>query len=329
MKNKLPCAIVRDLLPSYVDKLTEEETTLAVKEHLEQCPQCFHQYKTMLEGEENRDSDVKEIDFLKTVRKKNRKKILLAIVISIVAALSIFGTKLFLIGNEADSDGVAFQITPVNNTDKIHISFLNMDSANTLTDLHVEAVDDVIEITGRKVLVSPIHPSEELTVTLNLEDRKEVKAFGKTIWKNGVVMEEYTQWLWKNQVTYVGDAPSVNNLIGNMSLNAPHTLEVKSGKEPYGLIIHFTEEISKNRREMLKDQACVILSLVGNLGEVSWDDPSGYTDHLTLKEAGDIVNEKAEEFSKDTNEQIIFHENIKDYSADVYELQILMNILGL
>ena len=329
MKNKLPCAIVRDLLPSYVDKLTEEETTLAVKEHLEHCPQCLHQYETMLEGEENRDSDVKEIDFLKTVRKMNRKKIIMAIVISIVIVLAMFSIKLFLIGNEADSDGVSFQMTPVNNADEMRVSFLNMDSANALKDLHVETINDVIEITGRKVLVSPIHPSEELAVTLNLSGMKEVRAFGKTIWKNGVVIEEYTQWLWKNQVTYVGDAPSVNNLISNMNLDALHTLEIQSGEEPYGVVIHFTEEISKNRREMLKDHACVILSLVGNLGEVSWDDPSGYTDHITLKEAGDIVNEKAEEFSKDINEQIIFHENIKDYSADVYELQVLMNILGL
>ena len=329
MKNKLSCAIVRDLLPSYVDKLTEEETTQAVKEHLEQCPQCFHQYETMLEGEENQDSDVKEIDFLKTVRKKNRKKILMAIMISIVIVFGIFGTKLFLIGNKADSDGVRFQMTPVNNAEEMKVSFLNMDSANALTDLHVETIDDVIEITGRKVLVSPIHPSEELMVTLNLSGMKEVRAFGKTIWKNGVVIEEYTQWLWKNQVTYVGDAPSVNNLIGNMNLDALHTLEIQSGEEPYGMIIHFTEKIPESRRDMLKNHACVILSLVGNLGEVSWDDPSGYTDHITLKEAGAIVNEKTEAFSQNSNTQAVFHENIKDYSVDVYELQVLMNILGL
>ena len=95
MKNKLPCAIVRDLLPSYVDKLTEEETTLSVKEHLEHCPQCLQQYETMLEGEENQSNEVKEIDFLKTVRKKNRKKIILALVISIAVVLGILGTKLF------------------------------------------------------------------------------------------------------------------------------------------------------------------------------------------------------------------------------------------
>ena len=329
MKNKLPCAIVRDLLPSYVDKLTEEETTLAVKEHLEHCPRCLQQYETMLEGEESQNNEVKEIDFLKTVRKKNRKKIILAIVISIVVVLGIFGTKLFLIGTTADSESVAVQITQVSNVEAISVSFFNMDSANALTDINIKTVDDVIEITGRKVLVSPFNPSEELTVSLNLSGIKEVRAFGKTIWKNGVAIEGYTQRLWNNQVSYVGDAPAVNNLIANMDLDAPHTLEIKSGEEPYGIVIHFTEKISENRREMLKNHACILLSLVENLGEVSWDDPSGYADHITLKEADDIVNNKGKEFSQNSNAQIIFHENIKDYSADVYELQILMNILEL
>ena len=37
---KLPCAVVRDLLPLYAEKLTEDETTMMVDEHLEGCPEC-------------------------------------------------------------------------------------------------------------------------------------------------------------------------------------------------------------------------------------------------------------------------------------------------
>ena len=40
MKADLPCAVVRDLLPSYVEGLTEAETTAAVKNHLESCESC-------------------------------------------------------------------------------------------------------------------------------------------------------------------------------------------------------------------------------------------------------------------------------------------------
>ena len=42
MKNipELPCAIVEDLLPAYMEGLTSEETTAAVEAHLASCPAC-------------------------------------------------------------------------------------------------------------------------------------------------------------------------------------------------------------------------------------------------------------------------------------------------
>ena len=40
MKNDLTCAVVRDLLPPYVEGLTEPETNEAVERHLAECPRC-------------------------------------------------------------------------------------------------------------------------------------------------------------------------------------------------------------------------------------------------------------------------------------------------
>ena len=40
MKNDLSCAVVRDLLPSFVEGLTSEETDAAVEAHLSSCPDC-------------------------------------------------------------------------------------------------------------------------------------------------------------------------------------------------------------------------------------------------------------------------------------------------
>lgn len=40
MENKRTCAIVQDLLPSYVDKLTKPETTAFVDAHLTDCESC-------------------------------------------------------------------------------------------------------------------------------------------------------------------------------------------------------------------------------------------------------------------------------------------------
>ena len=39
-ERKLDCCVVRDLLPSYLEGLTEEETARAVAAHLESCEAC-------------------------------------------------------------------------------------------------------------------------------------------------------------------------------------------------------------------------------------------------------------------------------------------------
>ena len=54
MKNipELSCAIVEDLLPTYVERLTSEETNMAVEAHLASCPACAAK-RTAMGGEGN------------------------------------------------------------------------------------------------------------------------------------------------------------------------------------------------------------------------------------------------------------------------------------
>ncbi len=37
---KIPCSVVRDLLPLYAEEMIEEETRALVDEHLEECSEC-------------------------------------------------------------------------------------------------------------------------------------------------------------------------------------------------------------------------------------------------------------------------------------------------
>ena len=48
MSDKLRCEIVQDLLPSYVDGLTSDETNEAVKDHLADCVSCRDMYELSL-----------------------------------------------------------------------------------------------------------------------------------------------------------------------------------------------------------------------------------------------------------------------------------------
>ena len=40
MKEKKNCKIVQDLLPNYIEKLTNDETNIFIEEHLKECEEC-------------------------------------------------------------------------------------------------------------------------------------------------------------------------------------------------------------------------------------------------------------------------------------------------
>lgn len=46
--NKLPCHIVKDLLPLFVDDVVSEDTANAVRDHLEECGDCREDYRILL-----------------------------------------------------------------------------------------------------------------------------------------------------------------------------------------------------------------------------------------------------------------------------------------
>lgn len=89
----LPCAIVKDLLPSYVDGLASEETAKAVKRHLEGCGECRKAYDSMSlkEPVKSKKDAVKQakkdpaVQYLSKVKRRQR-----VIIFSVVAALLAF-----------------------------------------------------------------------------------------------------------------------------------------------------------------------------------------------------------------------------------------------
>ncbi|WP_054740381.1 zf-HC2 domain-containing protein [Cellulosilyticum ruminicola] len=101
MKNELSCAIVRDLLPSYIDELASTETVEAVESHLKQCRACQLTYEGMKEGKEDYERAVHsqktntyveaEKQLLKKINHKVNKKVKKAVAAGIIGIVGTIG----------------------------------------------------------------------------------------------------------------------------------------------------------------------------------------------------------------------------------------------
>ncbi|MBR2100310.1 MAG: zf-HC2 domain-containing protein [Eubacterium sp.] len=86
MKYELPCGVVNDLLPSYIDDLTSEESNTAIKSHLDNCDNCRNAYLQMSENIDSNNIIINETELLKKSKKKFGKKLIKT---SIIVALTV------------------------------------------------------------------------------------------------------------------------------------------------------------------------------------------------------------------------------------------------
>ena len=152
MKNipELSCAIVEDLLPTYVERLTSEETNAAVLAHLKSCPACAAKRAAMGAKEteaaaKDAEETAREVDYLKKVRHRGRRRIMLAVLATLLVLAAGFAAKVFIIGSPLDADGVAVSSQEEDDTLRVHIS--SRGSGNAFWDWTVDNQDGVVTIT--------------------------------------------------------------------------------------------------------------------------------------------------------------------------------------
>lgn len=96
MKSQKYCKIVQDLLPLYIDDLTNKETNQFIEKHIEGCDKC-KQTLTDMQGEIKLEkiSNSIEIKGLKKVKRRMRLHILVAIILTIL----LFFTGIYINNN--------------------------------------------------------------------------------------------------------------------------------------------------------------------------------------------------------------------------------------
>lgn len=349
MKNipELPCAIVEDLLPAYVEGLTSEETTAAVEAHLASCPACAAKRAAMGAEEgpspEEAEETAREVDYLKAVRRRSRRRVAAAILCTVLVLLLGFAAKIFVIGEPLDPDGVA--VSAQREDDVLRVQVSSAASGNAFRGWTVEDRDGVVSITARSVLVSPLFRDGTGTVEVSLEGVTEIwlgeAGEGRMIWQDDTMILADAWALYQAQTPYVGNNSAVGRVLAAVDTwygppIVDYTISLQTSAEPYGLTIHFDDVTAhilgagKSIDDRMYAVAPALLALIGNLGQVQWTyaapDGTAVTRSVTLEEVDAALPDWIAAYDLDAGADWAAPESVKDYAASPAALQRLLEL---
>ena len=153
MNEKKDCKIVKDLLPNYIENLTNEETNKFIEEHLKTCDECKIIYDNMKKDLNvvNTTKEKKKVKFLKQYR--NKLRILEIIILIIVIAFIVnTGRKMYI-------------ITDLNNKAQEYINLENYHRTSYSLDNGNYTKEEVFSMGDRKKII---------TTTMSEDGEKEV-----------------------------------------------------------------------------------------------------------------------------------------------------------
>lgn len=178
--DKLPCEVVKDLLPTYLDGLASERTKALIEEHIESCGECRAELESMKKGEpEPALLEGREIDFLKKNRRWNRRIALLSVLGALVIAAGVLFVKFYIVGS--DDSSVLLRVDVRGN--RLSVVATAGSESRSVRRLSFEERDGVVNITAATVMKSPFC-AEELSEVYEAQNSIEkVKLNGSTIYE--------------------------------------------------------------------------------------------------------------------------------------------------
>lgn len=253
MKESKECKIIQDLLPNYIEKLTNKETNSYIEEHFEICDNCKNTYEKMkneiqLENKKTgKKLDKREVNFFK--RYKNKLRVLRIIILIIILAFAISAVrKMYIVG---DLYNKAEQI--VKNTN-YHREIASMSEGN-FTKTEIWATDNKIKMILKKFENDKIEIREVYGTKKGRMENSDIDAY---------IINEYTtingeKTAKLNHEVQISVAPQnpfyVENKFQLFLFAIPTSIKRTTfdGKECY-YIINYKEPFSMNETGMYLDK---------------------------------------------------------------------------
>lgn len=323
MKHKLPCEVIRDLFPSYIDDLTSDITNILLEEHVKECEKCREILGRMQETTEGiiHFEEKRELDFLRKTKKINQKKIWGSILGTVAFIVIVYFLATYVIGYPTAHDNIKCEVVSVEGR-KLVVSAecRNPDYVVSGASFRWIPNDDEVEITFETVKRSSLYEEKREFSYMAPREFKEVCVGGRlqpTIWFEGNHISMEAGELYDVRNPYIGQA-FANSLIADaLEISERFGLfvnELQTSEEPYEWKIKLQEEITFEKREEKEQEmrlcGYLMLASVENAGLVTFEYESEGKEYSVT-----ITPEEASEF---------MGRNIKDCYQDARLLQELL-----
>lgn len=274
--SKIPCEMIQDLLPSYIDELTSDVTNQEIETHMTECEQCKKVLEQMKTPDmEDTEKEVKEIDFLKKTRKRHQKNIILCVAIVWAIAVMFFCARNYFGVQYLNTDYLAYNLD-VSGTE-LSVA-VNTTSKQGIQKIDISESEGVVEITVRCVPKSLFYKTTANANFVASEQIRQVWIGDRIVWANGEMISLLTSSLYAVYNPYIGDMSSNGKIVNVLNMTAytgNFTNELQTSAEPYSWKIIFEDDFSSNRQEALEERlkmyAYICLAQIGNLDEVIFE----------------------------------------------------------
>ena len=218
--SKIPCEIIRDLLPSYIDGLTSDVTNKEIEEHMKGCSACEEALQQMRAPEiELPEPERKEIDFLKKTKRKQRKMAIIGVVLLLVCAASIYCGKYLFGGRYVNTEYLSYNLDVQDTKLSVTIS--------TTSDQGIQKIDfneseGMVEIRVRCVPKSIFYKNtKDASYETTSSDRiSQVKIGDRIVWANGEEISPLTSNLYAAYNPYIGDMSADSKVVQALNMTA-------------------------------------------------------------------------------------------------------------
>ena len=321
MSEGLKCEIVKDLLPSYIEKLTNDVTNEAVESHMKECKECKQLLEDMKQGEVKiNEEEKKEINYLKKVKHRTWYVAGIGVLITAVVVMCLFVWRVFEHGFTVSPASTQYNVKLEDNV--LTFSGEILEPSMAYTRATFDEQDGEIRISVYEAPSSILNSSNKFTASYRLKGKVDTVYFENLIVYKGEPVSKKVAEVYNTKHKYIGEMPANSKVAGALGIHGElgnYLNSLQTTTEPYGWTLEFQEPVEAYKEqifnERMKAYACVLLAMIDNLNTVSWTyecNGTLVTQNISTKEASEYAGQ-----------------NVKEASMDIVQLQNLMRTLDL